>query len=83
MEGTKWVARPHASISGPSSLVPVRPTYSPKVTSKVSECAWICQDKNFMQVWRMKIWNEKEVNTIQQSLHKIKEIPWIKNAHSS
>lgn len=29
VEGTKCVARPHASISAPSSLTPVRPTYSP------------------------------------------------------
>jgi len=29
VEGTKWVARPHASISAPSNLAPVRPTYSP------------------------------------------------------
>jgi hypothetical protein len=28
-EGTKWVARPHASISAPSNLAPVRATYSP------------------------------------------------------
>lgn len=26
---TKWVAKPHASISAPSSRDPVRPTYSP------------------------------------------------------
>ena len=30
IEGTKWVARPHASISAPSNLAPVRPTYSPE-----------------------------------------------------
>ena len=28
-EGTKCVARPQASISTPSNLAPVRPTYSP------------------------------------------------------
>lgn len=29
VDETKWVAKPHASISAPSNLVPVRPTYSP------------------------------------------------------